>query len=928
MAALCCLSGSVHGAVATLGEARALFEAGEYEACLDAAREATSDDGHPEWARLEIASELAIGRYVEALASATLAQDRFPYDLSLRLLRREALLLNNRAADARELLEESLVIVQQQSRRFRDSSALTAVGRCFMLGGADSRQVLKVFYDRAKEANPSNPEPFQAAGDLALAKHDYRVAANEFRAGLRLSPNDPGLHLGLAKALASSDWKAAQTALQAALEANPRHVDSLLYAVDHAVDAEEYSRADALLDQIAKVNPRDARAWAYRAVLAHLRQEPEREEQCRAEALQPWPANPEVDWLIGRKLSEKYRFNEGAAHQRLALEFDPEYLPAQIQLSQDLLRLGEEDEGWSLAQGVAREDQYDVLAHNLGKLEQRLAKFSTLRRDGLTVRMEATEAELYGQDVLDWLVEARDVLADRYRVDLPEQIYVEIFPEQQDFAIRTFGLPGGAGYLGVCFGPVVTAISPAAQGNSPTSWRSVLWHEFCHVVTLTKTHNKMPRWLSEGISVYEERRRDASWGQRMSPEFRELALRDDLAPVSGLSGSFLSPASGEALQFAYFQSSMVVEYLVETFGHEALLDVLDDLAHGEAIDAALGSVAGGMGKLDRDFAAFLRQRAQEMAPTLDFTQPPSPDLASGPENSDAFGRGGMGRGMMGRGMALEDSLEAWFDEHPDNFYALQAAAQRAMAGRRWAEAAQTLEKITGAFGADVDDDGAFAMLAQCHAALGDRESELAALEQLAVRDDAALDACLTLLEDALAKQDWERAAKFADRALGINPLRRAVHEGRAAAATELQDWDVARRAYESQLSLEHADRAEILWRLAQLNDAAGTRDDARRRLLQAIEEAPRRREALALWLQWADDESDAAQRDAPAEPTDQPPANAGEEPVDENVQPVEDASDVDEQMSPSGPAAPSAEDESPSTDETDSETKEAEAVSQ
>ena len=33
---------------------------------------------------------------------------------------------------------------------------------------------------------------------------------------------------------------------------------------------------------------------------------------------------------------------------------------------------------------------------------------------------------------------------------------MEIFPQQKDFAIRTFGLPGGAGFLGVCFGTVVT----------------------------------------------------------------------------------------------------------------------------------------------------------------------------------------------------------------------------------------------------------------------------------------------------------------------------------------------------------------------------------------------------------------------------------------------------------------------------------------
>lgn len=110
------------------------------------------------------------------------------------------------------------------------------------------------------------------------------------------------------------------------------------------------------------------------------------------------------------------------------------------------------------------------------------------------------------------LEEAHLTLCAKYDVQLSEQVHVEIFPRQQDFAIRTFGLPGGAGYLGVCFGNLITANS--SQGNTPTNWQSVLWHEFCHVVTLQKTANRMPRWLSEGISVFEERHANPAWGQK------------------------------------------------------------------------------------------------------------------------------------------------------------------------------------------------------------------------------------------------------------------------------------------------------------------------------------------------------------------------------------------------------------------------------
>ena len=93
---------------------------------------------------------------------------------------------------------------------------------------------------------------------------------------------------------------------------------------------------------------------------------------------------------------------------------------------------------------------------------------------------------------------------------------VEIFPQKKEFAVRTFGLPGADGLLGVCFGRVITANSPASQGEHPSNWEAVLWHEFCHVVTLSKTHNKMPRWLSEGISVYEEGQAGSRLGRARS----------------------------------------------------------------------------------------------------------------------------------------------------------------------------------------------------------------------------------------------------------------------------------------------------------------------------------------------------------------------------------------------------------------------------
>src|SRR5262249_43963420 len=149
------------------------------------------------------------------------------------------------------------------------------------------------------------------------------------------------------------------------------------------------------------------------------------------------------------------------------------------------------------------------------------------------------------------------------------------------------GLPGADGLLGVCFGRVITAASPASGGDHHSNWESVLWHEFCHVVTLNKTKNTMPRWLSEGISVYEEEKQDPAWGSSLNPRFRAMILGDALVPISRLSSAFLAPESPLHLQFAYFESALAVEFLVERAGRPALNLLLDDLGTGSSINDAL-----------------------------------------------------------------------------------------------------------------------------------------------------------------------------------------------------------------------------------------------------------------------------------------------------------------------------------------------------
>ncbi len=790
-------------------------------------------------ALLKMRAELALGRYDDAGRSLDEGLRVAPSSLPLRLLGREVRRFNGRDDAAAALLGEMEQLIRTVPQRYATPEGRVAVGRFLRLRGADARIVLDQFFDVARKADPQLADAYYATAELALDKQDDKLAADTLRAAPQTLAADPRYHVLLARAYAEGDRAASEAATEAALAITPHDADALLLQADRRIDGERYDEAAELIDNVLKVNPHEPRAWAYRAVLGHLNNDAAAETAAHGKALAHWATNPEVDHLIGRKLSQKYRFVEGSAYQRRSLKIDPDYRPAKLQLAQDLLRLGEEEAGWKLADEVAAADGYNVVGYNLTTLRDHLAGFRTLRGDGFIVRMDAREAELYGDRVLALLDEARLTLCAKYGIDLPGPTVVEIFPKKNDFAVRTFGLPGADGFLGVCFGPVITVNSPASQGAKPSNWEAVLWHEFCHTVTLAKTRNTMPRWLSEGISVYEEGQRNPAWGMSLLPAYRARIENDGLTPLSQLSSAFLTAQSPADLQFAYYESSLAVEFLVDRFGMPTLEWLLDDLGAGLRINDSLTARTGSsLDDLDAKFAEFARDKAAASAPGATWEEP---DLSP---TADAA------------------ALSAWLKTHPQNVPGLKRLAAKLIAENKWEDAKTTLETLRPLVPDDAGPDSVYRSLAVVQRNLGDVAAERAALAELVRLDGDATDAFARLAELDEAAGDWPAVAADARRLLAVNPLIPSPHRLLARAAERTGDPAAAVAAYRAVAVLDDTDPADLHFRIASLLRQVGKNDEARREVLKSLEEAPRFLAAHELLLELV---SDARTPDLPVE---------------------------------------------------------------
>ena len=813
-----------------LGPVAHLLETGDYELCARIC-EAAIQRGlkSAEWRRMRVSALMELGREVEARDEVQLAVKTFPGDLELLWLQHQ----NARRLGRNDLVDQTLRGIDAAARakpaKARSAIEWVVLGRAALALGADPKKVITQYYQVAQKQDPKLEAAWLAEGELALEKHDARRAADIFRAGLKAHGETTALRFGLARAFAGSDGEKEAENLNRVFEINPIHAGALLMRAESLIRAEKYLDAEGAIQKVLDLRENHPEAWALRAAIARLSGADEAKfARAREDGLQLWEQNPAVDHGIGRVLSRAYRFAEGAEHQRRALAFDSACLPAKVQLCHDLLRLGEEDEAWKLAAAIRAEDAFDVQAHNVGLLEAQMRGFVTERHDDFVLKMPARDAPVYGARALELLREAKAVLGAKYGFEQKRPVLVEFFDSQQDFAIRTFGSLGGQGLLGVCFGTVITMNSPGSLAHGRNNWEATLWHEYCHVVTLSLTRNKMPRWLSEGISVHEERLRDPAWGMRMNAEFRRFILEEDAAlPVSQLSAAFLNPPSPEHLSFAYYQSSLVVDYLVDRFGQEALGGVLTDLAGGQRINAAIAAHTEPMEALEKDFDRHLKELARAFGAGADWSRPTPEEV----NPADAA------------------SLASYREKHPDNLWSLRLALSNHLDNQRWAEALVLAERLTRMVPEDFSAEGGHALQAQILDKLGRAGERVAVLRRIAEGEPSAMAVFQELVDQDAAVRDWSGVRLNAARALALNPFLPGPQRALAEAAEALGDTPAAVAARERLLRLDPGAAARHHYQLAVL---LRTGDPARgkRHLLESLALAPRFRAGHELLRDW------------------------------------------------------------------------------
>ena len=135
------------------------------------------------------------------------------------------------------------------------------------------------------------------------------------------------------------------------------------------------------------------------------------------------------------------------------------------------------------------------------------------------------------------------------------------------------------------FGIIAISISPGEL-----DWgKGALVHELTHLVVRQATfspYGQLPLWLDEGLAMYNEGEPDSVF--RSSLE--EAILKGELISVRSLCSPF--SAYSEKARLSYAQSYSLVEYLLDNYGQDQMLDLLALLKQGNTYDEALTEVYG------------------------------------------------------------------------------------------------------------------------------------------------------------------------------------------------------------------------------------------------------------------------------------------------------------------------------------------------
>jgi tetratricopeptide (TPR) repeat protein len=715
-------------------------------------------------------------------------------------------------ADATARAQRIVAAYQQDGAR--NTVEHTSAGRAWVLlgtGDASAVRAALAAFDRATAMDSSNVDAQRRTGALFLDKYNAPEARASYEAVLRRVPNDAAALLGLARV---EDFEGKGTAMATArksIAANAQYADALAYVARLHLDAESFDSARVNAQRAITADSTLMAGWAVLGSTAWIVGDSVtyRRALQAATALQPQPADFHTE--LAESAVRQRRYAEAVRFAQQAVRYDSLSVRAYGVLGTTQLRVGDMAGGRAAVERAFALDPFNLWHKNSLDLLDKMNGFRTIDQGRFRVVAPVEEADLLALYIVPLLERAYDSLQVRYNYRPPTPVRLEFFRNHADFSVRTVGLTG-LGALGVSFGSLLAMDTPSARDRGTFNWGSTAWHELTHAFTLGASGHRVPRWLSEGLSVLEERRAGSGWGARVSLPWLMAYDAGRVRALSDLTNGFLRPRFPEETQFSYFQASLFCEWVESTKGARALPAMLVVYRDGGDTPAAFQKVLGlSMQQADTQFDAWVKQK---FARQLQAVRGNAPGDSSG-----------------GRFVATMRAAVGLMSSRPDS-------------ARRLLEQARSMMPDYAS-----DDDGPSWFLAEMALSARDTTAALDFIQQITQRDETAWAA--NRLDADVREKRGDRAGALAalERMVWMWPYEAPLHARIATLAAEQGDHARAVRERRAVIATNPTDLLDARYELARALAGAGDVAGARRELLAVLEQAPSFEKAQALLLE-------------------------------------------------------------------------------
>jgi tetratricopeptide (TPR) repeat protein len=813
----------------TVDAVRALDRVGKYDEAEAAARKAVGAGG---FSMLNTLGEVLRARgKIAAAESAFVAGASSRAADSLTAFVNLAQLHFNRGERDRAMKEfDRFIDIYNGRAGALSSSEMTAVGVACSYLGLDNpdlfKDALKAF-DRAIAIDANNNDAKNDEGELFLEKYNSADAQTAFAEALAIDSTDVRALVGEAKRRAFDSERGVDSLLARALAINPNDVDAHAQRAQLLMEIEEYAQAEKEAERALAVNPASTEALAILAATRFVTGDLKGFDAARQRAVALNPSNAAFYVTMSNAASHIRLYAQADSFALAGIAADPKSWEAYSLAGMNQLRLGQIAEGKKSLETSFTGDPYNVWVKNTLDLLDTFKNYDETTAGRFTTMIEKDESPILSIYLRDLAERAYTTFQQHYQFSPMAPVRIEVYRSHADFSVRTVGL-AGLGALGVSFGRTLAFDSPAAKDAGPFNWGSTVWHELAHTFTLGLTDQRVPRWLSEGLSVYEEHHARPGWGSNVTVEFLDAFAAGKLVPVSRMNDGFMRPAYPEQVILSYHQASVVCDFIARDYGEKAILQMLLEYKAGKTTAEVFQKVFGmDLKAFDKKFDAYMRERYAGPLAALKDT------LTVGTETSPAE--------MLAAANASPRS------------YRIQMLAAITLAKSGDNDAAiPLLERARDLFPEYGGADGSYAGLAQLYAAKGDSRKAADALSQYVLHNETDYAAHLELARLRTASGDSVSAADALDRAIYINPFDIAVHQELAGLYHGLGDKAKTVRERQAVVALGPADKAEALYQLALAYHEAGDDVNAKKTVLHSLEEAPNYMRAQDLLLQIVD----------------------------------------------------------------------------